>query len=107
MRITLFQWTTLVLQNRSQISSVLSSHHQEPKKLQKPPLKRNLLKFRPGKRGSQASQEHQERIQETSHLRLRNNTLRRARKTGLKQAHGHELRDLTSQIKRVRVRLRK
>ena len=67
MQTTHFQWTTLVLQNRSQISSVQSSHHQEPEKLQKLQQKRNLLKSRQDKRGSQVSRKHLERIQEIIH----------------------------------------
>ena len=67
MQTTHFQWITLVLQNRSQISSVQSNHHQEPEKLQKLQQKRNLLKSRQDKRGSQVFQKHQERLQEIIH----------------------------------------
>lgn len=107
MQTTHFQWITLGLQSRSQISSVQSSHHREPKKLQKLRQKRNHLKFRRDKRGSQVSQKHLERIQEINHLRLKNSILHTARKTDLKLAPGQEQRDLTFQIKKVRALLRK
>ena len=102
-----FQWTTLGLQKRFRLNSVQSSHHQELEKQLKPRQKRSLLKSRQDKRGSQVSQEHLERIQEIIHLRLTNSILHKARKTGLKLAHGQEQRDLTSQTKKVRARLRK
>ena len=107
MQTTHFQWITLGLQSRSQISSVQSSHNREQKKLQKLRRKRNLLKFRRDKRGSQVSQKHLGRIREINHLRLKNSILHTARKTGLNLAPGQEQRDLTFQIKKVRALLKK